>query len=77
MQEGRRAESDLSQRALQVEARIGRLLRRDRPVGSQQAPAEHVVAGAVDGFDPDELPGLITEGGERPRPRSPRTTTWS
>src|SRR5215218_2378821 len=55
-----------TERALQVEAAISRLLGRDRPVSGKQPPSEHVVAGAVDGFDADELPGFVAERGERP-----------
>src|SRR5881397_3674321 len=54
-----------TERALQVEARISRLLGRDRPVTGKQPPSKHVVAGAVDGLDTDELPGFIAERGER------------
>src|SRR5262249_16104384 len=57
---------DLAQRALQIEAGIARLLRRDRTAGTQQAAAEHVVAGAVDGFDAEELVALVAEGRELP-----------
>ena len=47
----------LSQRALQIEAGIGRLLRRDRAVGKDAAP-EHMIAGAIDEFDADSRPAL-------------------
>ena len=66
----------LRQGTLQIEAGIGRLLRRDRTVG-KKAASEHVIAGAVDGFDADELPGLVAKGGERALPAIARTTTRS
>ena len=56
-----------SQRALQVEAAVRRLFGRDRRVGCQQAPSEHVVAGAVDGLHADKLPGPVAERRERAR----------
>src|SRR4051794_27595177 len=65
MQAGRRRRHpDLSQGTLQIESGIGRLLRRNRAVDGKEAPPEHMVPGAVDGFNADELPGFVTEGGE-------------
>src|SRR5206468_11938450 len=55
-----------TERALQIEAAVSRLLGRDRAVRGKQAPAEHVVAGAVDRLDADELPGFVAERRERP-----------
>src|SRR6476620_9939815 len=54
-----------TQRALEIKTRIGRLLRRDRAIGGQQPSSEHVVAGAVDGFDADEFFSLVAERRER------------
>src|SRR5262245_39067723 len=54
----------LGQRALQIEAWIARLLRRDRAAGAEQAAAEHMIAGAVDGFDAGETTRLVAEGRE-------------
>src|ERR1700754_5232309 len=56
----------LSQRALQIETEIRRLLRRYRAIGSQEPSPEHVIAGAVDGLDTDQLPALVAERGESP-----------
>src|SRR2546429_8481441 len=55
---------ELGQRALQVEAWIARLLRRDRAACAEQAAAKHVIAGAVDGFDAGETTRLVAEGRE-------------
>src|SRR5579883_2072603 len=56
----------LRQRLLQIEARVGRLLRRDRAAHAEQAAAEHVVAGAVDGFDAEQRLALVAEDRECP-----------
>ncbi len=47
---------DLSQRALQIETGIHRLLRRDRTVRNQHAASEHMIAGAIDQLDADQMP---------------------
>src|SRR3979490_956665 len=55
----------LRQGSLQIETGIGRLRRCDGPVHPEGTPAEHVVGGAIDGLDADELPVLVAEGGKR------------
>src|SRR6201994_4074050 len=54
-----------SQRFLQIEGLIRRVLRRQRAIHPETAATEHVVAGAVDGFDADELAFPVAEGGKR------------
>ena len=67
-----------TERTLQIETRIRRLLRRDRAVGGKQAPSEHVVAGAVDRTRCRRAVRPCSRTPRtRPAARSPRTTTRS
>src|SRR5579872_7047699 len=52
----------LHQRRLQIETGVSRLFGIDRPVEAEKLPTEHVVAGAIDGLDADELARLVAEG---------------
>ena len=65
--QGHRSKFSSSQGALEIEAGISRLPGRDRPMGRKQSATEHMIAGAVDGLDTNELAGLVTEGRERAR----------
>ena len=62
-----RSKSNLSQRTLEIEAGIRRLLGRDRPVGRKQSAPEHMIAGTIDGLDADELSCFVAKGRERSR----------
>src|SRR5579872_3281074 len=57
----------LNQRRLQIETGVGHLSGIDRPVEAEKLPAEHVVAGAIDGLDADELARLVAKGRKRAR----------
>src|SRR5579872_6395006 len=57
----------LNQRRLQIETGVGRLFGIDRPVEAEKLPTEHVVAGAIDGLDADELARLVAKGRKRAR----------
>src|SRR5271169_5561591 len=56
----------LRQPRLQIEAHIRRLFRSDRAAHAKDLASEHVIGGAVDRFDADELAGLVAERRERP-----------
>src|SRR5262245_58262320 len=57
---------ELTQRAFEIEAGVARLLRRDRAACAEQAAAKHVIAGAVNGFDAEQLFALVAERRELP-----------
>src|SRR5690348_1669960 len=56
----------LTQRALQIESGIAGLRRGDRAARTQQAAAERVIAGPVDGFDAEKFFTLVAEGRKLP-----------
>src|SRR4051794_4632033 len=53
------------QRPLEIESRIGGLLRRDRTVRGENTAAEDVIRPAIDGLDSDQPTGLEAERRER------------
>src|SRR5581483_11797233 len=55
----------LGQRALEIESRIARLFRRQRARHRQEAAAEHVISGAVDRLDAEQLVAAIAERRKR------------